>query len=242
MSLFKKRRYKPFYKQFLKLKQNVQNRPKIFKFNKQKWKRFKLQYERQLKFYKRFKLKDSFKLTVTKFASKGNSFQKNYRNFLHKKKIFNLSYGGLKQKYFKKHFNVINRAKKQKISNFNTLKHNLLKFFESRLDIILYRAKFSLNVKSARQLIKHGHILVNNRTIKSYSYTLKTNDLIKINYNIKSRNLIKKNIDKSNFWPIPPKYLIINYNSLQIIFVYDKNSNFLSKSSNPVHLSTIFLQ
>ena len=242
MSLFKKRRYKPFYKQFLKLKQNVQNRPKIFKFNKQKWKKFKLQYERQLKFYKRFKLKDSFKLTVTKFASKGNSFQKNYRNFLHKKKIFNLSYGGLKQKYFKKHFNVINRAKKQKISNFNTLKHNLLKFFESRLDIILYRAKFSLNVKSARQLIKHGHILVNNRTIKSYSYTLKTNDLIKINYNIKSRNLIKKNIDKSNFWPIPPKYLIINYNSLQIIFLYDKNSNFLPNFTHSINFDNFILQ
>ena len=242
MSVLKKQKSKPFYKQFLKLRQNVQNRSKIFKFNKEKWKRFKLQSEKQLKFYRRFKLKDSFRVTTTKFASKGNSFQKKYRNFLHKKKIFNLSYGGLKQKYFKKHFNTVNKAKRQKISNFNTLKQNLLKFFESRLDIILYRAKFSLSVKSARQLIKHGHILVNNKVIKSYSYTLKTDDLIEINYNTKSRNLIKKNIDKSNFWPIPPKYLIINYNSLQIIFSYDKNSNFLSKSTNLVDLNVIFLQ
>ena len=37
-----KKRYKPFYKQFLRLRENVQDRPKLFKFNKQKWKQ--LQY------------------------------------------------------------------------------------------------------------------------------------------------------------------------------------------------------
>ena len=242
MSSLKKQRSKPFYKQFLKLRQNIQNRSKIFKFNKQKWKKLQLHSKKQLKFYRRFKLKDSFKLTVTKFASKGNSFQKNFRNSLYKKKIFNLSYGGLKRKYFKKHFNIINKAKKQKISRFNNFKQNLLEFFESRLDVVLYRAKFSLSVKSARQLIKHGHILVNKRTIKFYSYILNTDDLIEINYNTKSRNLIKKNIDKSNFWPIPPKYLMVNYNSLQIIFIYDKSSNFLSKSTTPVDFDVIFLQ
>ena len=242
MSALKKQRSKPFYKQFLRLRQNIQNRSKIFKFNKQKWKRFQLNYKKKLKFYRRFKLKDSFKLTVTKFASKGNSFQKNFRNFLYKKKNFSLYYGGLKRKYFKKHFNIVNKAKQQKITNFNNFKQNLLEFFESRLDVILYRTKFSLSVKSARQLIKHGHILVNKRVIKSYSYILTTDDLIEVNYNIKSRNLIKKNIDKSNFWPIPPKYLMVNYNSLQIIFLYTKSSNFLSKSITPVNFDVIFLQ
>lgn len=242
MLSLKKSRFKPFYKQFLRLRQNVQNRPKIFKFNKQKWKRLQLYSKKQLKFYKRFKLKDSFKVTVTKFASKGNSFQKNFRKSLYKKKIFSLSYGGLKQKYFKKHFNIINKAKRHKISNFVNFKQNLLKFFESRLDVILYRAKFSLSIKSARQLIKHGNILVNGNIIKSYSYILKTDDLIEVNSNIKYRNLIKKNIDKSNFWPIPPKYLMINYNSLQIIFIYNKSSNFLSNSTNPINFDIIFLQ
>ena len=30
----KKKRYKPFYKNFLKLRENIQNRPKVFKFKK----------------------------------------------------------------------------------------------------------------------------------------------------------------------------------------------------------------
>ena len=230
---------KPFYKQFLKLRQNVQNRSKIFKFNKQKWKTFQLHSKRQLKFYKRFKLKDTIKLTVTRFNNRGNSLKKHFKNSLNKKKVFSLFYGGLKQKYFKKNFNIINKTKRKKISNLNNYKHNLLRFFESRLDVILYRAKFSLNIKSARQLIKHGHILVNNSVIKSYSHILKTNDLIEIKPNIKSRNLIKNNIDKSNFWPIPPKYLIINYNNLQIIFAYNENSSFLSSFTNSISFDVI---
>ena len=238
----KKHRYKPFYKQFLRLRQNVQNKPKIFKFNKEKWKRFQLYSKKQLKFYKRFKLKDPFKLTVTKFTSKGNSFQKNFRNSLHKRKIFSLFYGGLKQKYFKKHFNIINKAKRHKLSKFNNFRHNLLKFFESRLDIVLYRAKFSLSVRSARQLIKHGHVMVNKSVVRTHSYILKTDDLIEISPNIKSRNLIKSSIDGSNFWPLPPKYLVINYNSLQIIFLYDKNSNFLPNFTHSINFDNFILQ
>ena len=72
-----KKRYKPFYKQFIRLRKNVQNRPKLFTFKKQKWKRFQQFSKKQLKFYKRFKIKDQFQLSVSKFTSRGNSFQKN---------------------------------------------------------------------------------------------------------------------------------------------------------------------
>ena len=71
------KRYKPFYKQFLRLRKNVQDRPKLFKFKKQKWQNIQRYSKNQLKFYKRFKTKDQFQLSVSKFASRGNSFQKN---------------------------------------------------------------------------------------------------------------------------------------------------------------------
>ena len=88
--LIKKSRYKPFYKQFLKIRKNVQNRTKLFKFNKEKWKRLQFYCRKQLRFYKRYKLKDQYKLTVTKFASRGNSFQKNYRKTSIERKTFNI--------------------------------------------------------------------------------------------------------------------------------------------------------
>jgi len=34
------KRHKPFYKQFLRLRQNIQDRTKLFTFKKQKWQRF----------------------------------------------------------------------------------------------------------------------------------------------------------------------------------------------------------
>lgn len=243
MLLNKKKRYKPFYKQFLRIRQNVQNRRKIFKFNKEKWKKFQVYSKKQLKFYKRFKLKDPFRLTVTKFASRGNSFQKNFRNTLYEKKKLSLFYGGLKTKYLKKKLNSINSSKKYKTSKFLYYKHYILQLLESRLDKILYSSKFSLSVKNARQLIKHGHILINNRIVKTPSYIVKTNDLIEVSSNIKSRNLVRKYINQSNFWPIPPKYLIINFNTLQIIFLYDKNNNFLPNFTYKLKLNYInFLQ
>ena len=221
-----KKRYKPFYKQFLRLRKNVQNRLKLFKFKKQKWYKFQQYSKNQLKFYKRFKVKDQFQLSASKFASRGNSFQKKFRNNSNERKIFSLFYGGLKRKYLKKH--IINSVKSKKSSsNSGDFRYNTLRFFESRLDTVLYRANFSLSIKGASQLILHGHVLVNGSPVRTKSYILKTNDLIEIAPNLKSRNLVKKNLDRSNFWPIPPKHLLINYRTLQILFVYTDTSNLM---------------
>ena len=51
-----KKRHKPFYKQFLRLRQNVQDRPKLFTFRKQKWHKFHQNLKKQLKFYKKTKI------------------------------------------------------------------------------------------------------------------------------------------------------------------------------------------
>ena len=234
-----KKRNKPFYKQFVKLRKNCQNRLKIFKFNKQKWKSFQFHSKRQLKFYKRFKLSDYKLESTSRFTSRGNSMQKRFKNLLHQKKLFILFYGGLKNKYLKRQINKINRSKKYKMSKFHNFKSYLLEFFESRLDTVLYRSKFCLSITSARQLIKHGHIIVNNSKIKTPSFILKTDDIIEISKtSIKSRQLVKESIDKSNFWPIPPKYLIVNYNTLQIIFLYKKEGNFLPKFTYHLNLQT----
>ena len=215
-----KKRYKPFYKQFLRLRKNIQDRPKLFNFKKQKWQKFQQYSKNQLKFYKRFKIRDQFQLSVSKFTSRGNSFQKKFRNNLHERKLFSLFYGGLKKKYLKKTIFTKGFTKNSK-----DFRQNILRVFESRLDIVLYRSKFSLSVKGSSQLILHGHVLVNGLVVRNKSYILKTNDVIEIARNIKSRGLVKQNLDRSNFWPIPPKHLLINYKTLQVLFVYNESSN-----------------
>jgi len=236
--MIQKKRYKPFYKQFLRLRKNIQDRPKLFKFKKQKWVKFQQYSKNQLKFYKRFKIKDQFQLSVSKFASRGNSFQRKFRNNLYERKAFSLFYGKLKKNYLKKH--ILESIKSKNTSNnFMDFRYKALRFFESRLDTVLYRSNFSLSIKGASQLILHGHVLVNGSPVRTKSYILKTNDLVEIAYNTKSRNLVKKNLDRSNFWPIPPKHLLINYKTLQILFVYRNTSNLMPVFNHYLNIDSV---
>ena len=218
-----KKRYRPFYKQFLRLRVNIQNRPKLFNFKKQKWSMFQQYSESQLKFFKRFRIKDQARFFVKKFASRGNSFQKKFRNNLQERKLFTLFYGGLKKKYFK---TCVRRC----IGSMNfknlSIHFNVIRLFESKLDVVLYRSGFCLSIKEARKLILHKHILVNKQFVTKTSYLLKNNDLIEVSENIKARNLVKNSLIKFNFWPTPSKQLLINYKTLQIIFLYNKSLDF----------------
>ena len=51
---------------------------------------------------------------------------------------------------------------------------------ESRLDTVIYRAKFAPTVFSARQLINHGHIKVNGKKVNIPSYKVKAEDTIEV--------------------------------------------------------------
>jgi small subunit ribosomal protein S4 len=207
----KKNKFKPLYKQFINLRENVQNRNKILQFKKQKWAKLINYIKRKSKRFRRFKPQDQSRFTVYRYPTRGTSYKKSrYRNTLHTYRKFKLFYGNFSKKKMKKYL-------KENSQFNNSLKNlTLLKQFESRLDTVLYRAKFSLSIRSARQMIVHGKILLNNKKIKSQSYKLQSGDLISVNPKISS--LIEKSIARSNKWPIPPKYLTINYKTLQIIF------------------------
>lgn len=233
-----KKRHKPFYKQFLRLRKNVQNRPKLLKFKKQKWINFQLYSKKQLTLKKRFKIKDQYQLFVSKFASRGNSFQRKFRNNLYDRKIFSLFYGKLKNKYIKTRVLNLFRSKKDYHHSVD-FRYKILQFFESRLDTVLYRANFSSSMKNAAQLILHGHVLVNGMLVRTKSYILKVNDSVEIIQNKKSRDLVKNNLDKSSFWPVPPNHLLINYSTLQILVTYTNDSNLMPIFNHYLNIDSV---
>ena len=55
---------------------------------------------------------------------------------------------------------------------------NLLSLLERRLDNVVFRLKLSTSRKQARQLIVHGHILVNGKKVSSPSYQVSVGDTI----------------------------------------------------------------
>jgi len=56
----------------------------------------------------------------------------------------------------------------------------LLQILESRLDNVLYRAGFGITRKQSRQIVNHGHVLVNDKKVDIPSYVLKAGDVVTI--------------------------------------------------------------
>ena len=71
---------------------------------------------------------------------------------------------------------------------------NLLVMLESRLDNVVYKLGFAPTRPSARQLVSHGHFLVNNRKVNIASYRLKPGDLITVRDKSKKLDLILNSI------------------------------------------------
>jgi len=232
MILTQKNRFKPLYKQFINLYENVQNRKKILQFKKQKWKKLISYLRHKSKKYKRYKPYNQTQYLITKYPTKWNSYKKNHKKILQTYKKFKLLYGNLNKKKIK-----ILKFKAFKIKDKNNLNLFFLELLEKRLDVVLYRAKFSTSIRSAKQLISHGKIYVNYKKVNSQSYNLKSGDIISIDYKFKF--LIEQNIANSEIWPIPPKHLIINYKTLQIIFGNLDNSTFASQFNYNLNLEKV---
>jgi small subunit ribosomal protein S4 len=80
---------------------------------------------------------------------------------------------GLQEKQFR---NTFERALKQTGRTGETL----VKLLERRLDNVIYRLGLAPSRKAARQLVNHGHFLVNNRSVDIPSYLLKAGDSIQV--------------------------------------------------------------
>jgi small subunit ribosomal protein S4 len=56
----------------------------------------------------------------------------------------------------------------------------LVKMLESRFDSVVYRIGFAPSRKAARQLISHGHLLINKEVVNIASYSLRAGDIVQV--------------------------------------------------------------
>ena len=92
-------------------------------------------------------------------------------------------YGNINERQFR---NTYRKA----LSKKGDTTENLIALLESRLDTIIYRAKFATTVFSARQMINHGHIRVNKKKVNISSYLVKDTDLIEVREKSKKLTVI----------------------------------------------------
>lgn len=99
-------------------------------------------------------------------------------------------YAGILERQFRKYF-----AKSEKMKGLTG--ENLLLLIEIRLDSVVRRMGLASSQSSARQLIKHGHILVNDRCVDIPSFSVQPGDTVNMSEKMKSKDTIKKSFEEN---------------------------------------------
>lgn len=79
----------------------------------------------------------------------------------------------------------------------------LLQLLEARLDNVVYRMGFAPNRNSARQLVTHGHFLVNGRKTDIASFTVRVGDVVELKEASRNIAIINENVAKMEHRGIP---------------------------------------
>jgi small subunit ribosomal protein S4 len=79
----------------------------------------------------------------------------------------------------------------------------MLQILETRLDNVVFQLGFGNTRAAARQLVNHGHVMVNGRKAAIASFALKVNDVISVKNNNVARQLATKNLEISASRAVP---------------------------------------
>ncbi len=105
-------------------------------------------------------------------TGRGRIRESEYRNQLLEKQKARYTYGVL-EKQFRNYYKEASRQA-------GKTGDNLLQLLEARLDNVVYRAGFARTRRHARQLVNHGHFLVNGRKVDIPSYQVSAHDVVDV--------------------------------------------------------------
>jgi small subunit ribosomal protein S4 len=105
-------------------------------------------------------------------------------------------YGGIREKQFKKYFDMASKSK-------GNTGQVLLQLLERRLDNVVYRLGFASTRRQARQFVVHGHILVNGKKLNVPSYLVSAGDIIEVKSSSRDIPQIKENLENIDPRSVP---------------------------------------
>lgn len=114
----------------------------------------------------------------------------------------------LSEKQFSRYYNEASRRK-------GVTGTILLQLLESRLDNIVFRTGFAVTRKQARQIVGHGHVLINGKRVDIPSYLVKPGDVI----TFKARsNAFVKTVSDSIDLALAPAWITIDRENMKVTF------------------------
>ncbi|MEI7640374.1 MAG: 30S ribosomal protein S4 [bacterium] len=105
-------------------------------------------------------------------TGKGNKKMSEYGKQLREKQKAKRIYGVL-ERQFEKYFEIADRKKGE-------TGENLIRILEERLDNAVYRSGFATSRVTARQLVNHGHVMINGKKVNIPSYQVRPGEKITI--------------------------------------------------------------
>lgn len=97
---------------------------------------------------------------------------------------------GMRERQFRRFFAIATKS-------LEATGESLLSMLERRLDNVVYRAKLASSRRQARQIIVHGHILVNGKKVYSPSYLVTVNEEVSLASNVLDKaTFLEQVIDK----------------------------------------------
>ncbi len=104
---------------------------------------------------------------------------------------------GVLEKQFKEYYKIAAKSK-------GVTGEILLELLERRLDNVIFRCGFATTRRESRQLIRHGHFLVNERVVDIPSYLVNPNEKVQIKAKDKECDFFKDIIELTKEKEIPP--------------------------------------
>ena len=142
--------------------------------------------------------------------------QSEYGRQLTEKQKVKFIYGML-EKQFRKYYVIATKMP-------GVTGENLLQLLESRLDNVVFRLGLANTRRESRQLVNHGHILVNGKRLDIPSYRVNVGDVITLKEKTQSSDRMKA-IVEANSSRVVPKWLDMDKNTLtgKVIALADRD-------------------
>lgn len=139
--------------------------------------------------------------------TQGRKKLSDYGMRLQEKQKLKFLYGGLREGQFRRYFEEAAKT----AGNTGIV---LLQLLERRLDNVVYRLGFAKTRRQARQLVKHGHFLVNGKKVDIPSYRVDANDIIELREKSKNLSVFKENLEGRDPRSVP-KWLELDRDSMR---------------------------
>ena len=116
-------------------------------------------------------------------------------------------YYGLMEKQFRGVYEKANRRR-------GITGEIMLQILETRLDSVVYSLGLAYTRAAARQMVVHGHVLVNGSPVRTPSYACRVDDVVEIKDSNKSRLLATRNLEISTSRAVPD-WLALNKDAMK---------------------------